>query len=195
MAWDESWVMWIVVICYHAEIAFIAYQTRIEHELAHRLTLNCWFNFDNWFELKPSKSNFDYWFAFGPQNTWLHPPKLALRMSDIFPPGEEAPSSSRRKKSSRSRSRSPEGRSRRRPYESSSSAIDETWKKNTDAFLQNLGAATTGIPTQVTWSISAVYQLLFMSCFRWVIKDILHKQRATQWLIHMANNPTDIQQW
>ena len=72
--------------------------------------------------------------------------------SDIFPPGEEIPrreENSRRKKS-RSRSRSPEGRSRRRHYDNSagnSNRMDDAWKKTTDAFLQNLGAAP-GMPPQ-----------------------------------------------
>ena len=66
---------------------------------------------------------------------------------DIFPPGEgPAPGRSRR---SRSRSRSPDGRSRRREYDSGSRKSEEdTWKKNTDAFLQNLGA-TPGLNPQV----------------------------------------------
>ena len=51
---------------------------------------------------------------------------------------------------SRSRSRSPDGRSRRREYGGSSSRkSDDTWKKNTDAFLQNLGAAAPGLNPQV----------------------------------------------
>ena len=52
---------------------------------------------------------------------------------------------------SRSRSRSPDGRSRRREYGGSSSTrkSDDTWKKNTDAFLQNLGAAAPGLNPQV----------------------------------------------
>ena len=53
---------------------------------------------------------------------------------DIFPPGEDAPPpSSHRRKSSKSRSRSPDGRSRHRNY-------DDSWNKNTDAFLQKLSA-------------------------------------------------------
>ena len=76
--------------------------------------------------------------------------------SDIFPPGEDQPasSSSTRRKKSRSRSRSPEGRSRRRHYDSGdrnsseNNRVDDAWKKTTDAFLQNLGASP-GISSQV----------------------------------------------
>merc|ERR1712024_133205 len=70
------------------------------------------------------------------------PPGTLDRSTDeLYPPGEGPLRPSRR---SRSRSRSPDGRSRRREYYSGSrksSAGDDGWKNKTDAFLQNLGAA------------------------------------------------------
>ena len=90
--------------------------------------------------------------------------------SDIFPPGEEAPASSRHSKKSRSRSRSPEGRSRRRHYDSSSgnsapsssSRADDAWKKTTDAFLQGLGASP-GIPPNQVKFINVIFIRFFSS--------------------------------
>ena len=81
------------------------------------------------------------------------PPGTLDRSTDeLYPPGEGPLRPSRR---SRSRSRSPDGRSRRREYDSGSrksSAGDDGWKNKTDAFLQNLGAApssTGGMNPQV----------------------------------------------
>ena len=78
------------------------------------------------------------------------PPGTLDRSTDeLYPPGEGPLRSSRR---SRSRSRSPDGRSRRREYDSGSrKSADDGWKNKTDAFLQNLGAApsSTGMNPQV----------------------------------------------